>query len=92
LPAHTLHDLFADHEDTEHGFCERYHAHLGIHVEKKHRHCELLKTITPIYDQPSFFSLQKAETIIFASIFTSYSEKAKDQNFFSFPARGPPTV
>jgi hypothetical protein len=92
LPTHTIHDLFADHEDTEHGFCERYHAHLGTHVEKKHQHCDILKFNAPAYEPPSFLSLQKAERIIFASLFTSYSEAAKDQNLFLFPARGPPTV
>ncbi|MBK7817584.1 MAG: hypothetical protein IPJ60_08555 [Sphingobacteriaceae bacterium] len=46
-PAHTIHDLFADHHDTADNFCKLNHAHLGTHLEEQHIHCDILKLDSP---------------------------------------------
>jgi len=92
LPTHTLHELFADHEDTEHGYCAKYHSHLGTHFEKQHSHCEILKTNTPVYNSPDFVILENTEAIFICEINTDYKSGYFNQNYLSVPARGPPAV
>jgi hypothetical protein len=90
LPTHTLHEWFADHEDTEHNFCEKYHSHLGIHVEKTHTHCEILKTNTPVYYSPSLPVFKTVQTVILSEISSAYESFLPSQASLNIPARGPP--
>jgi hypothetical protein len=92
LPTHTMHNLFAHHEDTAHDYCATHHGHLGLHVEKKHTHCEILKTNTPVYDSPDLFVFEKTEAIIIAEVKSNYSSVHFNSLVFNIPARGPPTV
>ena len=90
LPTHTLHDLFANHEDTEHDFCAKYHSHLGTHIEKKHTHCEILKVNTPVYDSPSLFIFKKIEAVIISEIKTNCKSAYFNQKHLNLPSRAPP--
>ncbi len=92
LPTHTLHDLFADHDDTAMDYCAAHHAHLGLHVEQKHTHCEILKINTPVYDSPDLLVFEKVEAIIISEIKTDYQSIYFNHHLLSIPARGPPTT
>lgn len=92
VPTHTLHEIFADHNDTAHDYCAKFHAHLGLHVEKKHTHCEILKSTTPVYDRTNFFILDKIEPVFVAEIKSEYQSASLNQFLTSVPARGPPAI
>ncbi len=92
LPTHTLHELFANHEDTEHDFCAKYHAHLGTHVEKKHTHCEILKTTAPVYNSPQLLIFEKTAPVFTAEIKSTYPSTYFNFHFRNVPARGPPAA
>jgi len=91
-PAHTIHDLFADHHDTADNYCKLYHAHLGTHVEEQHTHCEILKLDSPAYDLTEFISLECAFTVINTSV-PQYNSRSFDVDLsYNLPPRAPPVV
>ena len=90
LPTHTIHDLFANHNDTDSNFCARYHSHLGLHVEKKHTHCEILKINTPVYDSPPLFIFEKIDAGFISEIKTNLQSVYFNQKYFNLPSRAPP--
>jgi hypothetical protein len=92
LPTHTLHDWFADHEDTEHNFCEKHLTHFGSQVEKTHTHCEILKTNTPVYDHPSLLVFKSIQVVVVSEIYTAYKPFLPSQILLNISGRGPPNV
>ena len=92
FPTHTLHDLFANHEDTDFDFCAKYHSHLGTHIEKKHTHCEILKTITPVYDAPTLLLIKKIESVDISEITINQPSAYFSHKYPNLPSRAPPMV
>lgn len=92
LPTQTLHELFADHEDTEHGYCAKYHSHLGTHYETKHTHCDILDTNTPIYEKASFNTFETITAECVSIINTIYQSVSLNSHTTDLPARGPPAI
>lgn len=92
LPIHTIHEIFANHQDTEAGFCEKYHSHLGTHIEKTHTHCEILKTNAQVYNSPVFPFFNKVELSFFTIIKTGYKSIYINNYYNSVSARGPPEL
>lgn len=50
IPAPLLHQLFANHTDAVDNHCNYYHKDLGTHFEEQQNHCDVFKTLTPLYD------------------------------------------
>lgn len=90
LPTHTIHALFANHQDTDHDFCAKNHSHLGTHIEIKHTHCDILKFNSPVYDSPALFVLEKIEAVFIAEVKTNCQSAYFNQNYLALPSRGPP--
>lgn len=89
-PTHTLHDLFAGHEDTAYDFCRVHHSHLGTHIEEQHTHCDILKLNTPIYSLPELVIVQ-ALFFEIKSTLSDYSAVKTEPNLqYSLHSRAPP--
>lgn len=92
LPTQTIHNLFADHVDTEDNFCQKHHGHLGTHIEETHVHCEILKLNTPVYSIPQLVSLNCSVFIIETLFLFSIPEIPVSDASGDLPARAPPVV
>jgi hypothetical protein len=91
LPTHTLHDLFADHEDTEHGYCAG-DLHSGVQIEKKHTHCQLLDISAPVYELSRLLSVEKAQVSFTSEIKTAFISFASARYYLNISGRGPPLI
>lgn len=91
-PTQTIHDLFADHIDTEDNYCQKYHSHLGTHIEETHVHCEILKLNTPVYSVPQLVSLNCSVQFIETPLLLLIPELPITDQFGDLPARAPPVV
>lgn len=91
-PVHTIHDLFADHQDTADNYCLVNHSHLGVHVESKHTHCEILDFNSAVYFKTDLISVSvTVQTII------SLVDQLNPQQVICFlgsnlPSRAPPAI
>jgi hypothetical protein len=91
-PAHTIHDVFADHHDTADNFCKFYHSHLGTHVEEQHTHCDILKLDSPIYDLAIVVSVESAKTVINTSAPIYKQRFLLADLSYNLPSRAPPAI
>ena len=91
IPNHTLHGLFANHDDTEHEYCAEHHSS-GTQVEKTHTHCQILDTNTPIYEKPSLVIFENNLNGISTEINTIYSFSYFNQQILLHSNRGPPAL
>ena len=92
VPTHTLHELFANHNDTEHEYCTDHQSETGTHVEKKHTHCQILDTNTPIYEKPSLVIFENNLNGPSTEINTIYYFSYLNQRLSLQSNRGPPSL
>lgn len=92
LPTQTIHDLFADHIDTEDNYCQKYHSHLGTHIEETHIHCEILKLNSPVYSLPQLVSFNCSIQFIETPLLFIIPELPVSDQPLDLPARAPPVV
>ncbi len=52
-PAHTIHDIFADHEAEDDFYCSVHHADMGIHFDEAHGDCDIFKIDAPSFTEPN---------------------------------------
>jgi hypothetical protein len=91
-PAHTIHDLFADHHDRAGNFCKLYHSHLGTHVEEQHTHCDILKLDSPVYDLTALVCV-KAEKNVVSTSLPNYKKAVLPVDLsYNLPSRAPPSI
>lgn len=91
-PAHTIHDLFADHHDTADNFCKVNHAHLGTHIEEQHTHCDILDLNAPVYSAPQMVTLSEIISKVNTLVYSYYQSSFNSFSVCNLPSRGPPTV
>jgi hypothetical protein len=91
LPAHTIHELFANHQDTSHEGCDHKHTVDFTQIEKKHKHCEILKTNTPVYERPSLVCFKNFDRIILSEIATASTGDYCSFRLGTISGRGPPS-
>src|ERR1043166_4525893 len=91
LPNHTIHEIFADHQDTDHSQCAGEYFS-GVQVEKTHTHCEILKTNTPVYQHPSLVHVEKYVSSVIAEINCFPSAFYLSKYSYNFSVRGPPAL
>jgi len=91
-PTHSIHDIFADHEDTPDNYCLVNHAHLGVHVEEQHVHCDILKLNTPVYDIPVFDNVVEYKSVINTVIANYYEATFVSFPYSHLPSRAPPAL
>jgi hypothetical protein len=91
-PTHTIHDLFADHEDTADNFCLTHHAHLGTHVEELHTHCDILDVNTPVYYTPTLVTLPQLVSIVQTKYNFTCLNRIISFSVCNLPSRAPPVV
>ena len=91
-PAHTIHDIFANHHDTADNFCKLYHSHLGTHVEEQHTHCDILKLDSPAYDLTTLVAVECVSNEINTSL-PFYKQRASQADLsYNLPSRAPPVI
>jgi len=92
LPAHTIHHWFADHEDTADNYCLTHHSHLGIHIEERHTHCEILQFDSPVYNAPVLVQLNTPNAFLMESYLSSYEDIPHAYSYCNLPSRAPPVI
>lgn len=90
LPTHTLHDLFANHNDTEHATCIEHDHQNEKSIESKHTHCAFLTYQTTAFESTHLIFIEKADFDLFTSPLKNYQSISFDDNSNSFLVRGPP--
>lgn len=91
-PAHTIHDLFANHHDTADNFCKLYHSHLGTHIEEQHTHCDILKLDSPAYDLTTLVVVNCVSTEINTSLVAYKQDHDQVDLSYNLPSRAPPVI
>ena len=92
LPGPLLHAMFADHHDTADNECAVHHKGLGLHVEKQHVHCEVLKVQGPAYDQPALLVCRDARPVWHERFAAAPRITYYHLRFHTKPSRGPPAA
>lgn len=91
-PTHTIHNLFADHEDTADNYCLVNHAHLGTHVETQHTHCDILDINTPVYCVPRLIVISQLTSIINTKHLITHLNRIISFSVCNLPSRAPPIL
>jgi hypothetical protein len=91
LPVHTIHELFADHSDTDSVYCVASNAP-GGQVEQKHVHCEILKTNSPVYRPQAVINIESELGEIISEIRTCYQAHFISSHNLTHSVRGPPQL
>lgn len=92
VPVHTMHDLFADHNDTADNYCLVNHAHLGTHVEEAHINCDILDINTPVYFIPDLVLITQIVATVSTSLLPINENKECSFSVCNLPSRAPPVV
>jgi hypothetical protein len=92
IPTPLFHSLFAGHTDTCENYCDYYHKNAGTHIEGSQTHCDIFKTITPLYDAV----VLNHDFIISALVISEYKTGEVITSSSSalpiLPARAPPVA
>lgn len=89
-PTHTIHSIFANHEDTADNFCATHHSHLGTHIEEQHTHCEFLKLNTPVYGLTEIVTIDCAINEVNTSPLHFVLSAKESSTEYQLPSRAPP--
>lgn len=92
LPTHTIHDLFADHEDVADNFCLTHHAHLGTHIEEVHTHCDVLDINSPVYFTPGLITIPELVSIVETNHVIPHTKRLISFSACNVPSRAPPVL
>lgn len=92
IPVHTMHDLFADHDDTAENYCLVNHAHLGTHLEEAHINCEILDVNTPVYFTPDLVLITQIVAIVSTKLLPINEGRENVFSVCNLPSRAPPVV
>ena len=87
LPPSFVHECFANHQDTE---CLPDHDHESAHVESLHKHCDIFKTNTPLYDIPQLTVFEKPVRKLVAEVYTGSRPVYFSTAHCAYGSRGPP--
>ena len=89
LPAAFVHEVFADHQDTE---ClpEDHHKHEATHVEALHKHCDVFRTNVPVYDAPALTVFEKPIPVLTAELCQKAEVFYFAFDLYTASSRGPP--
>jgi len=87
LPPSFVHEFFANHHDTE---CLTDHSPDTTQVESVHKHCDVFKTITPLYDAPTLTLFEKPVRRLIAEFHTPSDSFYFNSSLFTSNSRGPP--
>jgi hypothetical protein len=91
-PVHTIHDLFADHEDTADNYCLVNHSHLGVHVESKHTHCEVLEFNASVYFKTDLVTIKGPVNTIITLVDQLNLQQVICYLGSNLPSRAPPVL
>jgi hypothetical protein len=89
LPMHTIHQIFADHNDTDPAYCIAGDAP-GGQVEQKHVHCEILKTNSPVYWPQAVVNIESELGEIISEIQACHQLHYISSHNLTHSVRGPP--
>jgi len=89
LPASLVHEVFADHVDTD---CHFDHYASGSQVESIHTHCDIFKTNTPLYDIPKLAVVVKSQPVLVCELLTKFENSYFHLSQLILPTRAPPTT
>jgi hypothetical protein len=91
-PAHTIHDLFADHEVEEDFNCLVHHADLGVHFDEAHPDCDILHIDAPAFTESSEVKLDILPFQYSDLVFNNYNVFVSDFSYALLPSRAPPVM
>lgn len=86
-PGWAVHELFADHHDTE---CTADHSWNGSQIESVHTHCDIFWANAPVYSAPELVQFSKVILVKLAELSTAFHLKDSYALRPATPARGPP--
>lgn len=89
LPASIVHEVFADHIDTD---CHDSHSNSATQIESIHTHCDIFETNTPLYDIPQLTVCVKPESILILKYKTKIQSTYFHLAQLILPTRAPPVV
>jgi len=92
VPVSIMHDVFANHEDTDQTECLLYHKHLGTHIEKRHNHCGLFNINSPLYDAPKIVNLVEPIQTLVCELSSPLTAPYNSSVNYTLPPRGPPAL
>jgi hypothetical protein len=88
FPGSVLHEVFADHHDTE---C--FNTHDGeLTLEQAHTHCAIFEIHAPVYDVPGLIVLDTPLPQVIGSGFYAPVNPYYIPGQLNLPSRAPPTV
>ncbi len=91
-PAHTIHDLFADHEAEEDFYCLVHHAGMGVHFDESHADCDILKIDAPSFTEPEKIQLASVPVVFSEKIVVLAVYHLQNFSFSLLPSRAPPVL
>lgn len=91
-PIHSIHDIFADHEDTADNYCLLNHSHLGVHVESKHTHCDELDFTGAVFFKTDFVTIKGLVTVISSAVNELNPQQVISYLGANLPSRAPPAL
>ncbi|MEI8137470.1 MAG: hypothetical protein WCH21_09130 [Bacteroidota bacterium] len=87
LPASIIHEVFADHIDTD---CHADHEKSGAQIESIHTHCDIFETNTTLYDIPQLVVCSKPQTVILSEFKPEFKTTYFHLTQLILPTRAPP--
>lgn len=91
-PAHTIHELVADHEAEEDYYCLIHHAGMGVHFDESHADCDILKIDAPSFTEPDKIQLGSVPVVFMEKIVVLGVHYLQNFSFSLLPSRAPPVL